>query len=114
MKEEDIFKTAFRTHHGDYGFLVMPFGLTNASSTFQALMNKLLVKRSNCQFGKQQVEYLGHITTEAGVAADPLKIQAMLDWPPPQTLKELRGFLGFTGYYRRFIKEYGQLAWPLI
>ncbi|KAL0326172.1 UNVERIFIED_CONTAM: Retrovirus-related Pol polyprotein from transposon [Sesamum radiatum] len=76
--------------------------------------NQLLVKRNKCQFGQRQVEYLGHVITEVGVAADPLKIQTMINWPLPQTLKELRGFLGLTGYCRRFIKENGQLTWPLM
>ncbi|KAL0351494.1 UNVERIFIED_CONTAM: Retrovirus-related Pol polyprotein from transposon [Sesamum calycinum] len=45
--------------------------------------NQLLVKRNKCQFGQRQVEYLGHVITEVGVAADPLKIQTMINWPLP-------------------------------
>ncbi|XP_038995777.1 uncharacterized protein LOC120120131 [Hibiscus syriacus] len=121
IKEEDIHKTAFRTHQGHYEFKVMPFGLTNAPATFQALMNdlfgaylrKLYAKRSKCFFGQQQVEYLGHLISADGVATDLNKIKAMQQWPLPKNLKALRGFLGLTGYYRKFIRGYGELSKPL-
>ncbi|GJZ05359.1 retrotransposon-related protein [Tanacetum coccineum] len=113
MFKDDIAKTAFKTHEGHYEFLVMPFGLTNAPSTFQALMNELYAKRSKCVFGADHVEYLGHIITSEGVATDPTKIEAMKSWPTPKTLKQLRGFLGLTGYYRRFIRDYAIISQPL-
>nr|GEV70029.1 putative mitochondrial protein [Tanacetum cinerariifolium] len=134
MNEYGICKIAFRTHEGHYEFLVMPFGLTNAPSTFQSLMNTvfkaflrkfvlvffddiliysknleehcdhlaqvlqvmkdntLYAKRTKCYFDVPQVKYLGHIISAQG----------------------LKGFLGLTGYYRRFIKDYASISQPLV
>lgn len=64
-------------------------------------------------FSRKEVHYLGHIVLDVGVKADPSKVQSMLDWPIPTTLKSLGGFLRLMGYYRKFIRSYGTIAAPL-
>ncbi|KAF7838882.1 Ty3/gypsy retrotransposon protein [Senna tora] len=60
-----------------------------------------------------RIEYLGHFVSAKGVEMDPAKIQAIIEWPLPTTIKQLRGFLGLSGYYRRFIHRYSAIAAPL-
>jgi hypothetical protein len=88
--------------------------LTHLTQTLDLLRkNQLFAKMSKCRFGCSEIEYLGHIVSALGVFVDPGKIRAMVGWPFPKTLKALRGFLGLTGYYRKFIKGYGSIAAPL-
>jgi hypothetical protein len=75
--------------------------------------HQLLLKRSKCSFAQQSLEYLGHIISRQGVATDPKKIEAVVNWPSPTDAKQLRGFLGLSGYYRKFIRNYGLLSRPL-
>ena len=155
MKEDDIPKTAFRTHRGHFEFLVMPFGVTNAPATFQRLMNKVFAKELDafilvylddilvfsqtkeehlehirialgrlrdakiyarlhkCEFYKDKVEYLGFDVSARGVQPSPDKVRAVVEWPKPSSVKDVRSFLGLAGFYRRFIKNFSLKARPL-
>jgi hypothetical protein len=74
---------------------------------------KFFLKESKCVFGQQQLEYLGHLISGEGVATEPSKIVVVQQWPVPVDIKQLRRFLGLTGYYRRFIKHYSMISSPL-
>lgn len=73
----------------------------------------LKVSIDKCQFCQPQVKFLGHIVSTSGVATDPEKVSAVTHWKKPTDLKSLRSFLGFCGYYRRFIENYSAIVRPL-
>jgi len=88
--------------------------LIHLETTFQVLMkDKFTLKLPKCSFAQQQIEYLGHIVSGKGVQPVPDKVQAVQQWPPLRTAHSLRGFLGLTGFYHRFIKGYAAMEAPL-
>ena len=75
--------------------------------------HNLKLKASKCEFMKSRVTYLGHVVSESGIETDPDKTEAIRTWPIPRSVKDVRAYLGFTGYYRRFIQNYARIARPL-
>ena len=82
-------------------------------NVFKLEQHGLKLKASKCEFFKNKVQYLGHIVSDESVQTDPDKIVALKDWPAPSNIKELRSFLGFAGYYRRFVCNYSKIVKPL-
>ena len=72
----------------------------------------LKLNPSKCDFFKKEIKYLGHVVSEQGVSTDPDKIKAVTEWPQPTTVTEVRSFLGFVSYYRRFIPNFSKVAKP--
>ncbi|KAL4279050.1 hypothetical protein GQ457_03G026640 [Hibiscus cannabinus] len=75
--------------------------------------NRLYAKRSKCSFGADAVDYLGYIISGGKISMEDSKVKCIQEWPAPNSVKDLRGFLGLSGYYRRFIRGYGGIAKPL-
>ena len=73
----------------------------------------LKLAAEKCFFFKQKVKFLGHVVSEKGIETDPEKIEKVKNWPTPANADELRSFLAFAGYYRRFIKDFSKMARPL-
>jgi len=67
----------------------------------------------SASFFQREVSFLGHVISEKGVAVQQHKVKAVTEWPQPQSKKQVRGFLGLTGYYRKFVDRYSDIAIPL-
>ena len=75
--------------------------------------NRLYCKLKKCEFNKTELRFVGHIVGAKGIRVDPEKISAATDWPAPHNVHELRKFLGFTNYFRKFLHGYSQRTGPL-
>ena len=88
--------------------------LKRLEAVFQKLAAAgLKLKQSKCIFFKEEIEYLGHVVSGKGIATNPRKVEAVTKWPTPKTVYDFRFFLGFFGYYRRFIKDFSKIAKPI-
>ena len=73
----------------------------------------LKLKARKCQLFAKQVDFLGHVISDQGIQTDPKKTQVVQNWPQPKTVHDVRSFLGFCSYYRRFISNFAAVAKPL-
>ena len=141
IKEGDEWKAAFLMPEGLFEPTVMFFGLTNSPATFQAMMNDLLreivteteegydeiveevlkrleendlfVKPEKCVWKVKEVGFLEVIIGEDGVRMEKEKVQGVIEWPVPKSMKDVQKFLGLANYYRRFVKDFATIAKPL-
>jgi hypothetical protein len=92
----------------------VPTHLERLSQVFDRLRQvNLKLKPSKCAFLRRSVEFLGYRISARGIETDNRKTQTIADWPIPKKLKEVRGFLGLCGYYRRFVEKFSDIAAPL-
>lgn len=97
-----IFSTSLQEH------------IERLTSVFQRLRDSnFKIQLDKSEFLRKEVAYLGHVVTPEGVKPNPDKIIAIKNYPIPKTTKEIKGFLGLLGYYRRFINNFAKLTKPL-
>ena len=68
------------------------------------------MKDEKCEFEKTEIKYLGIIISQNSIAMDPTKVTRISEWPVPNKKRDLQAFLGFTNFYRRFIRDYSRVA----
>ena len=73
----------------------------------------MFAKFNKCEFWLKEIQFLGHIISEEGIRVDPSKIQDIVNWKRPTKVTEIHSFLGFAGYYRRFVQDFSRIAGPL-
>jgi hypothetical protein len=76
--------------------------------------HRLYAKLSKCHFWLKKIKFLGHIISQDGIAVDPDKVQEVMNWKPPTTVRQIRSFLGLARYYQRFIPDFSRIAKPMI
>lgn len=88
--------------------------LDNVRKVFERIrQSNLKIQLDKSEFLRKEVEYLGHIVTTEGVKPNPAKIQAIKSYPIPKTTKQIKGFLGLLGYYRKFIRDFARITKPM-
>jgi hypothetical protein len=75
--------------------------------------DRLYAKLSKCDFWLKEIKFLGHTISQDGVSVDPKKVQEVMNWKPPTTVRQIQSFLGLAGYYRRFISDFSRIAKPM-
>nr|GEV75915.1 hypothetical protein [Tanacetum cinerariifolium] len=114
MRPGDEWKTAFKTRVGLYEWMVMSFGLFNAPSTFMRLMNQTLYANGKkSHFLVTEVIFLGYIVTGSSIKMDPTKVEAIISWPTPFTIYDIRSFHGLASFNQCFIYNFSSLIAPL-
>ncbi len=95
-------------------FLLLSRNMCSTSGEcFRGAREWAFCQAEKCAFHAQSVPFLGYIVSSEGVRMDPEKVKAVVEWPSPDSRKALQRFLGFANFYRRFIRNFSQLAAPL-
>jgi len=74
---------------------------------------KLQLNLEKCKFAQTELKYLGHVVNSEGINTDPEKVRAVREFPAPQTVRQLRSFLGLAGWYKRFVPDYSKVTAPM-
>ncbi|GKD13133.1 reverse transcriptase domain-containing protein [Tanacetum coccineum] len=116
---EDQEKTTFTYPYGTFAYKRMPSRLCNAPTTFQRCMTAIFhelnenIMEEKCHFMVKEGIVLGHKVSGSGIEVDKAKIEAISKLPYPTNVKAIQSFLGHAGFYRRFIKDFSQIARPM-